>query len=304
MKGYAPIIIFAYNRVDHLDKTIRALEAAEGVEETDCFIWCDGCKSEQDCISVNEVRKYIHYYKTISRFNTVKIYENATNKGLANSVIAGVNKVLEEYNKVIVVEDDMIVSCDFLVYMNDALEFYEGAEEVFSVGGWAPDLPILKDYNKDVFFQKRFECWGWGIWKDRWITIEWRKDNYLKASKEDIEALSVAGRDIIKMFYAYLNREIDSWAIRVACHLVWTDKYTVVPSRSKVKNIGLDGSGTNCGIKEMHLAISTLKVDFIPWYRDDALNLRLWLYYSYGKGDKKLSVIDRMRYKLHLMQVI
>ena len=283
--NYAPVIVFAYNRVDHLTKTIETLERADGVEKTDLFILCDGNKSDQDYVNVEEVRKYVHLYKNVSRFRTVTINESLTNKGLANSVISGVSSVLEKYSKVIVVEDDLLVSADFIEYMNEALMFYEKDQRIFSIGGWSPDLPILERYEKDIFFSNRFECWGWGIWKDRWETIEWNYDRYSRANKNDIKCLSVAGQDLIRMFYSYLDGRIDSWAVRVACHLIWNDKYVVVPSRSKVRNIGLDGSGTNCGKREYHPSeqiSNSDKVNFITMYSDDDLNERLWMYYSYG----------------------
>lgn len=304
MAEYAPIIVFAYNRAVHLEKTIKSLEAAQGAEKTDLYIWCDGSKSDADVAKVNDVRKYVYFYKTVSRFHVVNIHENSMNIGLADSIIEGVSTILENYDRVIVIEDDMIVSKDFIEYMNGALDFYQGNEEIFSVGGWAPDLTVLKDYDKDVFFSKRFECWGWAIWKERWSTIIWNYERYLKAGKSEKKALSVAGRDIVRMLNSYLKREIDSWAICVACHLIWIDKYTVVPSRSKIRNIGLDGSGTNCNVKMTYSAVSSAKVDFIPCYYDDMLNTRLWLYYSYGRDCEKLSLIDKMRYSLHRLKIL
>ena len=300
--NYAPIIVFAYNRLGNLTKTIDTLVKAEGVEKTDLFIWCDGNKSDQDKFKVEEVRKYVRQYKNISRFRTVTINESPTNKGLASSVISGVSSVLEKYSKVIVVEDDLLVSADFIEYMNEALMFYEKDQRIFSIGGWTPDLPFLEKYDKDIIISNRFECWGWGIWKDRWETIVWDYDRYSMASRNEIKCLSTAGRDLKGMFYSYLDGKIDSWAVRAACHLIWNNKYVVVPSKSKVKNIGLDGSGTNCGNREQHPSeqiSNSNHVNFITMYSDDELNRRLWLYYSYGTKGEKLSFADMVRYFIH-----
>ena len=75
-------------------------------------------------------------------FDEVIITEEPKNKGLANSVIQGVDKVIREYSKVIVIEDDAIPAKDFLEYMNNGLNFFEKNPKVWSIGGFTPDMEI------------------------------------------------------------------------------------------------------------------------------------------------------------------
>lgn len=43
---YAPIIVFAYNRPDHLKRTLTALTKNKEAKESDLFIFVDGPKSD------------------------------------------------------------------------------------------------------------------------------------------------------------------------------------------------------------------------------------------------------------------
>ena len=87
MKNTAPIVLFCYNRVEYLIQTVMALRANELADQSDLIIFSDGPKNECDTGKVKAVREYIHL---IQGFRKVEIHESPVNKGLANSVIAGV----------------------------------------------------------------------------------------------------------------------------------------------------------------------------------------------------------------------
>ena len=107
----SPIIIFVYKR--DIQKTINSLLNNNISKDSDLYIFSDGNKNNEDLIDVELVRKKI---KLIEGFKSLTIIESDKNKGLANSIIAGVSKIINKYGKVIVVEDDLIVSNDFLQY--------------------------------------------------------------------------------------------------------------------------------------------------------------------------------------------
>ena len=44
----APIVLFAYDRADHLAKVLNSIKKAELSEETSIYIFCDGPKNEKD----------------------------------------------------------------------------------------------------------------------------------------------------------------------------------------------------------------------------------------------------------------
>ena len=121
----APVVIFAYNRKEHLRRTIEALGLNMGIEDTAVYIFADqfGKKEEQE--KTEAVRAYIEKLEQGHPFQSLHVKYAAEHKGLAASVISGVTEVIERYGRVIVVEDDLYTSKDFLKYMNQALDFYE-----------------------------------------------------------------------------------------------------------------------------------------------------------------------------------
>ena len=107
----SPIVLFVYNRLDHTKQTIESLQKNELANESELFIYSDAPKNETALEKVKEVRKYI---KTITGFKKITIIERDKNWGLANSIIDGVTKIVNEYEKIIVMEDDLITSPFFL----------------------------------------------------------------------------------------------------------------------------------------------------------------------------------------------
>lgn len=127
----APIVLFVYKRLDHLRKTIKALQNNELANESELFIYSDAGNNINSQNKVNEVRNYI---QDIEGFKKVTIFQRKKNLGLANSIIKGVTDVINDFGKVIVLEDDLVTSKYFLRYMNDALNIYK--KKKGGLGGW------------------------------------------------------------------------------------------------------------------------------------------------------------------------
>lgn len=247
----APVVLFAYRRKDKLMECIEALEKNKEVFDSELYIFSDGAKGNEDVLDVVETRGYLEKYKSESKFNNVVIEYADRNKGLANSIIYGVTKVIAQCNKAIIVEDDLIVTNDFLDFMNKALDYYEDDLHYGSISAFTYPLKELKNYPHDVYVTGKGECWGWGTWKNRWENVDWEvKDyeEYLKNRKLrcKFDKLEV-GLD--QMLRNQMEGKVDSWAVRWCYHLMKTEQWTVYPRVTKTLNIGFDGSGTNCGEK-------------------------------------------------------
>lgn len=245
MNKYAPIVLFAYNRLDELKITINALQKNFLAEESELFVYSDAAKNEDNEQKVQRVRNYLH---TIRGFQQIHIVEREENFGLAKSVIEGVTEVLEKYGKVIVIEDDLIVSENFLCYMNQSLEFYFIEESVFSISGFTMPLKSLKNYEKDNYIAVRPTSWGWATWKDRWENIDWEVNDYSEFihDKASIRKFNHGGIDLTRMLKHYKQRKNNSWAIRWAYAMFKEDKYSIYPKVSKVQNIGFGVDATHC----------------------------------------------------------
>lgn len=272
MKNLAPIVLFVYARPEHTKNTIEALSKNELASESQLWIFSDNAKKEKAIENVEKVREYIHSIENKNLFKSVKIIEAEKNKGLANSIIEGVTKIIDEYGKVIVLEDDLVTSKYFIKFMNEALDFYERNDSIWSISGYNLPIEIPKDYMKEVYLSYRGCSWGWATWKDRWNTVDWKVEDY-KSFKHNYfkrKRFNRGGPDMSQMLDNQMQGKCDSWAIRWCYEQSKQNKYTIYPVKSLVDNQGLDGSGTHSGnIRDFDVVLnsnvpkldSNLKID-------------------------------------------
>src|ERR1700744_4097424 len=167
MQQIAPIALFVYNRPEHTRRTISYLQKNLLAEESRLFIFSDGPKTDADKSKVEEVRQMA---KEVTGFKSLKIIERKENLGLANSIISGVTKLVNEYDKVIVFEDDLISSPYTLQYFNEALTHYAKEEKVMHIGAYMYALPDKK--LPQTFFYRAATSWGWATWARAWKNFE------------------------------------------------------------------------------------------------------------------------------------
>lgn len=240
----APICLFTYNRINELKQTVEALQRNNLSNQSELFIFSDGPKNDLDNIKVDEVRKYI---RSIQNFMSIKIFESGDNKGLANSIIEGVTEIINEYGKVIVLEDDLITSINFLDFMNQALNYYEKYENIFSISGYTAKLKSLSNYEYDNYFSRRASSWGWATWSNKWDAVDWKVKDFKIFRRNPIDRIHFnrGGSDMTKMLISQQNGKIDSWAIRWCFSQFKSKQLTVFPKISKVNNIGIGQNSTH-----------------------------------------------------------
>lgn len=241
---YAPILLFVYNRPEHVRRNIQALLKNELAAESELFIYSDAAKDETSQAAVKEVRAFI---RSIQGFKKITITERAKNWGLARSIIDGVTTLINRYGRVIVLEDDLVVAPHFLQFMNDALETYRDEERV----GHIQACDFTHDSSlPDTFLIKWTGSWGWATWDRAWK--HFNADG--KALLAELESRKLTYTFDFNGKYGYtrmLRRQIEgknnSWAIRWNASLFLKDILSLNVGKSLVQNEGFDGSGTNCG---------------------------------------------------------
>ncbi len=243
-KKLAPIVLFVYNRLEHTKATIEALCENERANESQLFIFSDAAQNADNERLVQMVRDYI---KTITGFKSIAIIERENNIGLAESIIDGVTRIINEYGRVIVLEDDIVTSPKFLSYMNDALNYYQDRKKVWHISGW--NYPIDKGGLEDCFLWRTMNCWGWATWADRWKHFERNVDKtFNEFSKKDIKAFNL---DNAYNFWGQViaNKEgrNKTWAIFWGACIFKNRGLCLNPVQTYVFNAGCDGTGQNSG---------------------------------------------------------
>ncbi|MDR3651530.1 MAG: glycosyl transferase [Paludibacter sp.] len=244
----APICLFVYSRLNETKITVESLQKNNLASDSQLFIFSDGYKRECDKVKIQAVRDYIHQIKG---FANITIFESEVNKGLANSIISGITKIITEYHKVIVLEDDLILSTNFLDFMNQALTFYEEQKRVFSVSGFSFPLELHKNYKYDVAFSLRASSWGWGTWLDRWEHVDWELKSYSSFKWNLLKHIkfNLGGSDLSRLLHRQVKGEIDSWAVRFTFHQYMNNYLDVFPVKSKVMNNGFTSESTHTKCK-------------------------------------------------------
>ena len=241
MKTYAPILLFVYNRPEHLKQLIASLQANAEAAQSLLFIYTDAARNKADEEQVNKVREVIRH---IDGFASIEVIERATNWGLARNIIGGVTEQIRRYGRVIVLEDDLVVAPYFLRFMNDALEAYKDEPQV----GHIQACDFTQDASlPDTFLIKFTGSWGWATWADRWADVDWELSSFgaFCSNPANIKRLNLNGDDRFLRLYRQTQGNGTSWSVRFGMHLVKNDWLTVYPRYSYIENIGCDASGVH-----------------------------------------------------------
>lgn len=236
-------LLFCYNRSRHLGQVISALKQNTVLPQK-LFIFQDGLKRGGDDKEWHKVNRLIRGIEWCDK----EIIVSEKNKGLSNSITEGIDYVLKGYDALIVLEDDCVPSPDFLNFMYQCLERYRNTPEVYSVSGYAWPYSLLEN-GTDIYFCGRISSWGWGTWKNRWIS--YKKDYTLlkriRLDSEKVKELSIWGPDLENTLLDNVRGKNDSWAVFWALNVILNRGICVNPYKSLIQNIGHDGTGVHCG---------------------------------------------------------
>lgn len=256
----APVVIFAFNRPDHLKRCIDSLVRNKESEFTEFWVFVDGPRNAIDKIKVREVVQILDKYNAYKNWH---FQFSERNLGLAKSIISGLNKVFEKSERAIIVEDDLLASPYFLEYCNFGLEKYEMDQRVASLHGFSYEF---NKPEKSPYFLRGADCWGWATWKDRWQLFEADSNKLIS---------QIRGNRLKRKFdldgvYPYFNMlirqsrgEVNSWAIRWHASMFLANKLTLYPNQTLINNDGADGSGTHAGqSKSFNSKLADRPIDF------------------------------------------
>lgn len=270
MKTTTPLAVFAYNRPNHLQKTLEALGRCRRLDECQVYIYCDGPKRPEQTASVEETCAVASFW---SEGHKAEVVVSDKNLGLSRSITTRVSQLCTKFGCVIVLEDDLIVSPAFVDFMLQALDRYENDETVFQVAGFVFGK---KPYtNQDAFLMPISTTWGWATWARAWK--HYRRDP--QAALSDLENPDFKSRFNIGGKYPYskmlednIEGKNDSWGIWWWWTVCANEGLVVFPKKSLVYNNGFDRTGTHCDeavinqpeIKDLETFQDGAKLNFPP----------------------------------------
>jgi GT2 family glycosyltransferase len=240
----APIALFVFNRPDHTRRCLESLAHCPEFLQSPLHIFCDGPRSNADTAATQAVRDIVNQWPHPAK----TLHLAPANQGLANSVIQGIQRVLEDAESIVVVEDDLVVAPGFLRYLNHALQYYAGEERVMQIAAhmYPTDLPV----EGDAVFLPLASSWGWATWRRAWQHFDPTMADADRVLNDRAlrHAFNMNGSHPSA---TYLERQrkgqADSWYIRWYLSIFMRGGLVLYPRHSLVRNGGFDGTGVHCG---------------------------------------------------------
>ncbi len=243
MSKFAPIVVFAYRRPEHLGNTLESLMRCEGFHQSPVLVYCDGPRNDDERTAVMATRERARELLG----DSAEYYFSEINLGLSRSVIAGVTETINRFGRAIVIEDDLQLSPSFLTFMNRGLNRYADEEMVLQISGYQFDVPELRSATAALFLPFPVS-WGWATWKRAWDKFDplapgW---NALSTDKALRYRFNLEGAyDYATMLIRQMSGQRDSWAIRWYWSVFRMNGLVLFPPISLVQNTGFDGSGSH-----------------------------------------------------------
>lgn len=234
-------LLFTYHRDFHTEQVLKALKENTILPQI-LLIFQDGLREDEDDSEWRRVNKLIQGIDWCDKEIIVSDY----NKGLAESIVSGIDYAFQKYDAVIVLEDDCVALPSYMQFMTQGLAKYERIKNVYSVSGFSwPG--VMKKSRFDAYSCGRVSSLGWGTWKDRWVNFK-RDINILKRIKADqikSRNLFTWGKDLEEMLTGTITGQYDSWGVYWALNVIENDGICINPYVSLIKHIGWDDTGTN-----------------------------------------------------------
>lgn len=288
MPTRAPIALFVYNRPEHTRQTLEALSRNRLADETPLFVFSDGPKAGATAAD----RERIAATRTLvcrRRWTlSTTLVESDVNRGLADSIVNGVRRVLGEYGRVIVLEDDIVTSPGFLEYMNGGLELYANEPRVMHLSGYMYPLGLR---TRGTMFLRVLSCWGWATWARAWQHYESDVETHFRRlnSPRSVRKFNVEGHaDFYRQLQDNRAGRIRSWAVRWYASWLAQGGLSLFPTQSLVRNVGHDGTGVHCGANRRFDTdpVDEIPVRRIPLRENISVRWRINEFYRSGRVDR------------------
>jgi len=234
--GTIPVALFAHARPEHLERTLRSLEANRVPR---IYAFSDGPRDRASAGAVGGVRELLRSV----RWCELTLIEREENLGLGRSILAGIDQVLGEHDRAIVFEDDLVCAPGTYRYLCAALERYRDDPRVASVSAWNHPRLTPGDAGDRPYFSGRGEIWGWGTWSRAWRHMERGAAELLAECRRRGVDPYRYGADL--PVYAEIESDRNIWAVRFNLSQMLEGGLSLCPPWSMVENIGFDASATN-----------------------------------------------------------
>ena len=300
---YAPVLIVTLNRHEHFQRCLESIEACINADKTDVYIALDYPPSEKYVDGWKQINSYLNYKEQKNGFKSLNVIRRQYNYGIGkkkSNLEALIDDISINYDCYITTEDDNVFSRNSLVYFNAMLNKYKHDERISRISGYNYDCHYPSSFRENYFLSPIAYPWGNGSWVDkRDLFIKYLDLNVLRNIVRDKKTRRILKSKCPHTIYSVISmikrNSLYGDSINEIC-MALEDKYYVIPTISKIRNYGNDGTGAHS--LEMHNNnhnyFSNQKIDnsdaFIPSEKEVILNRKdiKQLYDPKEKGIKSI----------------
>lgn len=246
------LALFVYRRPRH---TERVIESIKKNKFPYVYVFQDGLREQKDSDAWQEVGSIIAELER-GHDSHVEIHVATMNRGLADSIVSGIEYVLKRHECVIALEDDVVLSPDYRTYAEACFLKYRDTPKVMSIcGAGVNDLVVddaayLRQYPYDVYFTYGGTSVAYGTWRDRWKLYRRGRDYAIEILNDPSQCNTIRERGgswLLDLLQTVVEspQKVDTWATYMGVMEFLNEGLAVIPIRALATDIGRDGSGTN-----------------------------------------------------------
>ena len=245
-----PCLIIAYARSVNVEKLVRDLHL-QG--ENLFYVAIDGARSS-DISKIQDDLLLRLSSLTEELSISIKIWHRSENMGIAISVITALDWFFSHEEFGLVLEDDLQVSSDLLGFVENSLQISDADTVIWSGNRFFPhpESCVLSSYPA---------TWGWATTKRNWLLM---RNSIVNFPKPKINKLFSSDYQfwLLGALRVYLGK-IDTWDIPVALFMKNESKYSMLPPRNLVSNIGADSFASHTLISDFPIGIPVETLDVV-----------------------------------------
>lgn len=263
----APIVVFAYDRPDHLRQTLEALAKNDLASQSVLYVYCDGAKEwggepEQNTKGYVAQNSKRHFYGTqeqyesylqriaetrivaraITGFKNSYVIEREHNIGLADNIVGAVTEIVNQYGCIIAFEDDIVCTRGTLTYLNEALELYKEDDKVMHISAWM--FPNKGQFPMTFFYDSPYPAGGWATWKRAWQYFNPDTASHVAYWQNNWKEFDIEGQNhLSKQLLMNLDGRLHTWYVKWYSSMHRRGGLCLYPGTAMSNNIGWDDSG-------------------------------------------------------------
>lgn len=265
-----PILLIVFNRPD---LTLKVLNEIKNVSPSKLYIAVDGPR-EKVLEDKNKCLEVLKIVKNIAWDCEVHFLIQEHNLGCS----MGPRKALEWFflheESGIILEDDCLPSKGFFLFCSELLDYYKNEEKIINICG--SNMGDNKIGSSGYFFSRFMNMSGWATWRRSVNLIDYDLNDWKNSRRSLYSVYEVFRQHFFDTdigWYNYWKHKFDLtteyenvtwWDWQWIYYQINNKKFTIIPNKNLVSNIGFNEQATHTKDSANRLANIPLQAMHFP----------------------------------------